>query len=345
MTNNRLMVNPSMLPELIGLFKYQLGMCNLKPGELCLAVTDMAYNPLYADACIGAAIDLGAESMKITLPYNKPLPSKSWGSAFKEADLIVYSTTHTLHYTEEYRAALKSGARILMAVKPFHIMKSLRADPEVIERTKKAAEIMRKTNRIRIVSDAGTDFTAIRGKRPVVAHYGVADIPGHSDFWGAGVVETAPMEGTAEGTIVLNTGDQMFYMARYVDTPVKIVFKEGRIIDIKGGLDAFLLRKQLESYQDENAWMAGHVSMGTDKKILWTAQALEPASPELGFSGGVAESYYGNIQLEIGNNDDVNFCGKNRSSAHLGHCMLDSSLYLDDIHFIDHGVFVPEELR
>ena len=65
----------------------------------------------------------------------------------------------------------------------------------------------------------------------------------------------------------------------------------------------------------------------------------------LGFSGGVAESYYGNIQLEIGNNDDMNFRGKNRSNAHLGNCMLNSSLYLDDLHFIDHGVFVPEELR
>ena len=340
-----MMVNPSMLPELIKLYDYQLKLCNLRPGELCLAVTDMAYNPLYADACIGAALNLGAETMKITLPYNKPLPSKSWGSAFKEADLVVYSTTHTLHYTEEYKAALESGTRILMAVKPFQIMKHLKADPTVINRTKKAADIMRKTNKIHIVSDAGTDFTAIRGKRPVVAHYGVADETGHSDFWGAAVVETAPIEGTAEGTIVLDRGDQMFYMGRYVDNPIKIIFKEGRIIDIKGGLDAFLLRKHLESYQEENAWMAGHVTMGLDKRISWTRQAVAPASPEIGFSGGVAESYYGNIQLEIGNNDDVNFGGKNRSKAHLGNCMLNSSLYLDEQQFIDHGVFVPEELR
>jgi 2,5-dihydroxypyridine 5,6-dioxygenase len=337
------MMNPSMLPELIELFKYQLKMCNLKSGELCLAVTDLAYNSLYADACLGAATDLGAETIKMTLPYTKPLPSKSWGSAIQEADLVVYSTTHTLHYTEEMRVALREGTRVLMAVQPPHTLYRLKADPEVIHRTKIAAEIMKKTTHIRIVSDAGTDLVMNRGNRPVLAHYGVADEPGHSDFWGVGILETAPIEGTVEGTMVLDTGDQMFYMARYVETPVKITFKKGRITDIKGGLDAFLLRKHLESFNEENAWKAGHISMGTDKRALWTAQGLQ--FPEPGFSGGDAESYYGNVQVEFGSNDDVNFCGQNRSRAHLGHCMLNTSLYLDDTLFIDHGVFVPPELK
>jgi 2,5-dihydroxypyridine 5,6-dioxygenase len=343
MSHKRIVSNPSILPELIKLFKYQLKMCNLKKEELCLAVTDMAYNPVYADACMGAADDIGAETLKLTLPYNRSIPSKSFGSALKDADLIFYSTTHTLHYTEEIRAALDGGSRVLMAVQPIHTLWRLKADPEVIQRTKRAAKIMRGSQKIRIVSDAGTDLTMIRGNRPVLAHYGVADEPGHSDFWGVGILETAPIEGTVEGTMVLNTGDQMFYMARYVENPVKIKFEKGRVTEITGGLDAFLIRKQLESYEEENAWNAGHISMGTDKRALWTAQALQ--FPEPGFSGGDAESYYGNIQVEIGSNDDVNFCGKNRSKAHLGHCMLNSSLYLDDSIFIDHGEFVHEELK
>lgn len=337
------MTNPSILPELIDLFKRQLTYCNLKPGELCLSVTDMAYNPAYSDACIGAALSLGAEATKITLPYNRPLPSKGWGSAIQEADLIVYSTTHTLHYSEEIRSALYAGNRVLMVVQPLHTLYRLKADPEVIDRTKKAAEVMKKTDEIRIVSDAGTDLTMERGNRPVLAHYGVADEPGHADFWGVGMIETAPMEGTIEGTMVLDTGDQMFYMARYVENPVKIIFKQGRITEIQGGLDAFLIRKHLESFNDENAWNAGHISMGTDKRALWAAQAIQ--FPEPGFSGGDAESYYGNVQVEIGNNDDLYFCGKNRSKAHLGHCMLNTSLYLDDTLFIDKGEFVSKELR
>ena len=120
-------------------------------------------------------------------------------------------------------------------------MKRLKADPEVIRLTKKAAEIMNKASRIRIESEAGTDLVMNRGNRPVLAHYGVADRPSHLDFWGVGMVETAPLEGTVEGSMVLNIGDQMFYMARYVESPVKITFKEGCIVDIKGGGGCFLV--------------------------------------------------------------------------------------------------------
>lgn len=337
------MTPSSMLPELNILFKNQLEQCNLKPGELCLSITDMAYNPVYADACISAALDIGAEAVKLTLPYNKPLPSKCLGSAILESDLIVYSTTHKLHYSDEIRTALKAGKRVLMAVQPLHTLFRLNADPEVISRTKKGAEYMKKTNQIRMVSDAGTDLIMERGNRPVLAHYGVADEPGHSDFWGVGMIETAPIEGSLEGTMVLDTGDQMFYMARYVENPVKITFKEGRITKISGWLDAFLIRKHIESYNDENAWMVGHISIGTDKRALWAAQTLQ--FPESGFSGGDAESYYGNVQVEIGSNNDVNFSGKNQSNAHLGHCMLNTNLYLDDMLFVDKGVFVPKELQ
>jgi len=332
-----------MLPELIELFRNQLRHCNLKSGELCLSITDMAYNPLYSDACIGAALEIGAEAIKLTLPFKKPIPSKGLGPAILESDLIVYSTTHTLHYTEEIRVALQNGKRVLMAVQPLHALFRLKADPEVIKRTKKAAEYMKKTNQIRIVSESGTNLTMQRGNRPVLPHYGVADDPGHSDFWGVGMIETAPLEGTIEGTMVLDIGDQIFYMGRYVEEPVKIIFKKGRIQKISGGLDAYLIKKHIESYNEENAWMAGHISVGTDKRALWAAQTLQ--FPESGFPGGDSESYYGNIQVEVGSNNDVNFCGKNNSKAHLGHCMLNTSLYLDEDLFVDKGVFVPKVLQ
>jgi 2,5-dihydroxypyridine 5,6-dioxygenase len=336
-------MNSSAVPELIGLFKSQLGMSNLKPWELCLVVTDNAFNPVYSDACLGAAQELGAETYKITLPHSGSLPKKSWGSAFRDADLIVYSTTHTLHYTSEIKTALDEGARALMVVLPLQAMERLKGDQAVVKRTKAGAVLLRKTNKIRITSDTGTNLEMERGNRPVLAHYGLADEPGHLDFWGAGMVETAEIEGSLEGTMVLNTGDQMFYMARYVETPVKISFSKGRVTDISGGVEALLLRKHLESFNEESAWMAGHMGWGTDHRALWAAQALQFAEP--GSSSADAEAYYGNIQIEIGSNNDVNFRGRNASKAHLGHCMLNSSLYLDDKLIIDHGEFTISDLQ
>jgi 2,5-dihydroxypyridine 5,6-dioxygenase len=284
MPNRRIMMNPSAATELVGLFKYQLSMCNLKKDELCLVISDTAFNPVYSDACLGAALDLGASAYKQILPFNHPLPEKSMGAAWQEADLIVFMTTYTLHYHEMMGKALADGGRALMVVQPLEVLNRLHAIPEVIKRTKAGAQLLGKANRIQIKSDAGTDLVMERGNRPAVAHYGVADEPGHLDFWGAGMVETAQMEGTTEGTLVLDVGDANFSFGRYMESPVEITFREGKIVDIRGGLDAFLLKKFLGSFEDENALKAGHTSWGTDKRAQWNAlvRAITPEPGDFG---------------------------------------------------------------
>ncbi|MBI9044146.1 MAG: hypothetical protein JEZ06_06655 [Anaerolineaceae bacterium] len=343
MTNQRISMKSSAIGELINLYQHQLRMSNLKSGELCLVVTDTAYNPIYAEAAMGAALSMGAEAYQIILPFNSPLPKKSLGAAMLEADLMVYSSTHTLHYAEETRQALNNGMRAMMSVQPLHAMLRMKGNTDVMRRSKEGAAMLGKADQIRITSDAGTNLTMKRGNRPAGALYGLADEPGHIDFFACAMVQTAPIEGTLEGTMILNTGDSMFYLGRYVDSPVKVTFKEGRVVDIEGGLDAFLMRKALESYQDDNAYRAGHIAWGTDHRANWLAQAFQ--YPEPGSSGADIESYYGNVQIEIGSNNDVAFQGEIECDAHLGHCMLDCNLYLDDELIIKKGQFVPEILR
>lgn len=343
MANRRISTNPAAMSELIELFQHQLIMSNLCPGELCLVVTDTAFNPVYAQAAFGAAHLLGAQTYQITLPYTGPLPDRSLGAAMREADLLVYSTTHKLHYAEEMRQGLAKGMRALMAVQPLQAMERLKGDPKVARRSKLGAVRLAQANRIHITSQAGTDIVMERGNRPVGALYGFADEPGHLDFFGCSMVQTAPLEDSAEGVMVLNTGDQMFYLGRYVHEPVTITICKGRISKIEGGVDAFMLRKTLESFHDENAWRVGHMAWGTDRRANWMAQALQFSEP--GASGADIESYYGNVQIEFGSNNDVSFQGKINSEAHLGHCMLNCSLYLDDEIVIEKGEFVDEALR
>jgi 2,5-dihydroxypyridine 5,6-dioxygenase len=89
--------------------------------------------------------------------------------------------------------------------------------------------------------------------------------------------------------------------------------------------------------------MAGHTSWGTDSRALWSAQAIQ--FPQPGAGGGDSEAHYGQVEIEIGSNNDVGFRGNNATKAHLGLCSLGCSLWLDDILIIDHGEFVLEELR
>ncbi len=344
MANQRSTSNPMLSVELISLFKHQLNACQLRPDELCLIITDTAFNPVVADACFGAAYELGAEAIKLVIPYGKPIPKKSLGAAMLDADLIVYPTTHTLHYSDEMREFLAKGGRTMMAVQPLHAMDRLRADTDVIRRAKTGAAYLQKADSIHMTSPHGTDLTMQITGRPALATYGVADEPGHLDFWGGGMVQTAQLEGTLEGTLVLNTGDLIFMLARYIENPVEILFKEGRIVEIKGNhLDAFMLRHYLNSFEDANALMAGHMAWGVDRRAEWLSQSIQYAEP--GSSAADSESYFGNIQIEIGSNNDVAFQGKNRSRAHLGLCCLESSLTLDGLEIIKHGEFVPQDLQ
>ncbi|MCG3772810.1 MAG: 2,5-dihydroxypyridine 5,6-dioxygenase [Nitrosomonadaceae bacterium] len=153
-----------------------------------------------------------------------------------------------------------------------------------------------------------------KGDRPGFANCGVADTPGKVDFWGCAMVETAQLEGTLEGQLVMNTGDIIFHLGRFINDLVTLTFEKGRGVDIAGQLDAFLLRNFLNCFNDPNALLAGHTSFGTDRRAQWYAQAVQ--FPEAGAGGSDSEACYGNVQIDIGSNCDHNFRGANRSKAH-----------------------------
>lgn len=58
--------------------------------------------------------------------------------------------------------------------------------------------------------------------------------------------------GTLEGRLVVNTGNAVFHLGRFVESPATIIFREGKAVKFHGGLDAFLLRDYLHSFQGEN---------------------------------------------------------------------------------------------
>lgn len=327
---------------LVEAFRQQLTASRLGPGESCLCVTDSAWNPACAAACVAAAHALGAEVRQVVLPAGHELPANTFAASWRDADLIVYATSHRLHYRPEIRAALDAGARVLAAMQPAHLLMRLNFDADVRRRTRAGAARLDAASRIAIRSEAGTDLQMDKSGRRGLAHYGAADEPGRLDFWTAGMVQAAQLEGTLEGTLVLDRGDCCFHLGRLIDQPVAITFEHGRAVSIEGGDDARAIRHVLEAAGDDGAWMAGHMAWGADRRARW----LPPVNddPKAG-SGADIEAYYGNVQIEVGSNDDVAFGGRNRSAAHLGMCLRHASLWLDDATIIDAGRFVPEPLE
>jgi 2,5-dihydroxypyridine 5,6-dioxygenase len=333
----------AMAVELVELFRHQLQACELRTGELCLCITDTAWNPAYAAACMGAAHALGAEAYQVMFPVDRPLPGKTLAASWKEADLIVYMTSFTLHYRAEIRAALDSGARVLCVMQPIHVMQRLKADPEVRRRTRAGAALLDAARLIRITSAAGTDLVMDKTGRRGLAHYGAADEPGRLDFWGAAMAQSAQLEGTLEGTLVLDEGDCCFQLGRFIERPVAITFREGRAVSFDGGLDALLIKAALEEAGSDKAFLAGHMAWGTDKRAKWLQPLIQ--TPDAGGGGADTEGFYGNVQIEIGSNNDVLFGGRNDVSVHLGLCLRNADLSLDDRPIIERGAFVVEALR
>ena len=327
-------------PGLVDVFRHQLAASRLAPGERCLAITDTRWDPACAAACVAAARALGSEVEVLVLPADEPIDGTVLMSA-AGYHLVVYMTSFTLHYRPEIRAALDAGARVLAAMQPAAVLARLPFDPEVRRRVSAGAALLDPALEIRITSPAGTNLVMDKSGRRALAHYGAADRPGQLDFWTAGMVQAAQLEGTLEGRLVLDAGDCCFRLARVVEQPAAIVFERGRAVAFEGGRDAALIRAALEAGGDEAAFMAGHMAWGMDDRAEWGPHVF--TSPDHG-GGAHIEAFDGNIQIEIGSNDDVAFGGRNRTSVHLGLCLRRANLWLDGTPVIAEGCFVPAAL-
>jgi len=335
--------SPAAAVELVPVFKHQLEHSRLESGEMVVVVTDAVFDPNYAAACMGAAQSLDAGAFQVVLPSRQPYDEDVLRSVFERAELIVYATTHTLHYSDAMREALAKGKRALMAVVPPHVMERLVAEPTLIARTKAGAGVFEGAETIRITSPGGTELSMSVVGRPGVASYGVADVPGHLDFWGAGMFQVAIVEGSMKGRLVLDTGDLIFHFGRHIDRPVTIDFEDGRAVRFDGGVEAKLIRMFLEAARDPNAFVAGHLSCGTDPRAAWTAEIAQ--FPVAGGGGADAEAFYGNVQVELGSNDDAMFRGANRTNVHLGLCCLNTSLSVDGEEILAEGDYVLDALK
>jgi 2,5-dihydroxypyridine 5,6-dioxygenase len=318
---------PGFAADLTALFRHQLAACALREGELCVCITDTAWMPAYGAACGAAATALGARTAQITFGWNMAPDAAVLDAVCAAADLVVYMTSHPLHYRAEIGRALARGARVLCCMEPPHVLDRLRFEPSVRDRALAGAALLDAASEVHITSRAGTDVRMHKRGRRGLAAYGAADTPGHLDFWGLGAVQAAQIEGTAEGTIVLDVGDCLFHLARFVEAPVRISLEAGRIAAIEGGLDAFLLREALSAAGDDGAWSAGHMAWGVDPRARWTQPLVQ--TPDTGGGGADVESFSGTVQIQFGSNDDVAFGGLNRSRAHLGLCLRGATLGLD----------------
>jgi 2,5-dihydroxypyridine 5,6-dioxygenase len=324
----------------------ELELCQITSEETVVVFTDTRTNPNYAAAFLAAAKELAASTFELKIPLLPDVGGHDTSLApvfkiLKTSEFVVdLSTGGVLYlYGRGLADTLAGGARVLQVRGTEDQLRRCFPDTEVRRRTLEGARRLEEAKRIRVSTPEGTNLTMGKEGRRGVTQYGISDTAGRWDSWPSGFLYCAPQEETANGTLVLDVGDLLVMLGRYVQEPVRLTIREGRIQNIEGGVDALLLEERLEHWHDPEAFIISHIGWGTDPRARW----IEIAQRGTEEGGRDARSTYGNVQIAFGANYALG--GKNTTRAHEDLILRRASFYLDDELIVENARIVPEELK
>ncbi len=341
-----------LVPEMVRLFCRELELCGVKEGEKVAVLSEMGRSPEdYTVAFMLAARELGAEVFSINLLPLAGLSmeekaghvgktalagSRTALEVLKSVDLVI--DLMFLLFSREQLEIQAAGARILLVAEPFEVLARLFPTKELRERVEAGEARLKRAKQLRFTNPAGTDITYELGQYAVLTEYGFTDTPGRWDHWPGGFLATCGRDGKVQGRVVMDRGDILFPFKRYVQEPIEFTIREGRVVDIRGGLDAMLVRDYMASFSDPRAYAVSHIGWGLNQKARW--DYLATGQPTLGMDG---RSFYGNVLFSTGPNTE--FGGTNDTPCHLDLPMRNCTLYLDDELIVKDGDIVPQDMR
>jgi len=338
-----------------------LKLSKIEENEKTILVSSHVYDEKLLEKFETALNNLGADFFTCKLPPRAKgrLLTGPAGSlalyAFKEADIVVDVISWPPQVppaivmpAEKLRAVLESGTRWLtfMIPMPEANLRRLFPSEAMIKRTFSGAKLMQEAETIHITSEHGTDLTLNKKGRNGHAQVGVADKPGRWDIFGFGLVATAPIEDSANGTLVINANDYIQEaggMDMAVTEPVRCTIKDGYITKIEGGSIASLLKRHLADYGNKESYGVSHIGWGTHEGAVWI-----DSGPF--FCIADAESHLGNMQIAFGKNifppSPAEYCGgvvgwgKRDCSSHIDFDLLEHDFCLDDELIVRKGKIV-----
>lgn len=326
----------------------QLELSGVHEGETVVILSEGAERLDYADAFLYACRRLGAKGYHMRLAPPPP-PTGGWAvgmtqlaanpeavDALKQADMVV--DLIFLLFSDEQMAIQAAGTRVLTAIEPASLLARLFPTKELRERVEVGAELLAKAKVMRITSPHGTDITYRLGVYPTISEYGYTDTPGRWDHWPAAFVFSGAADDGVDGQIVLAPGDVLLPFNTYVQSPVTYTIEKGFIQDIRGGLDAELIKSYMESFDDPRGYGMSHIGWGLDERAQWHGLTQFP-----GGIGMELRSFYGNVLFSTGPNSELG--GPNDTPCHLDIPMRGCSLFLDDEPIVLDGDLAVKEMR
>ncbi len=336
--------------SVINMFKINMG---LRPGDRVLIVNDYPEKDHWINYGVSQLEDIVKRSLLAKLVFEiaseefrdnevrfltYPLTGRHGAEppTYVEDEMSKYSiiiaiTTYSLTHTNARRKATQSGARIAsmpgFTADMFFPEGPMSADYIWISNlSKKLIDFLKDSRHIKILTDSGTNIEFSVEGRSWGIDDGLYDKPG---AWGnlpAGEIYVAPIEGTANGRIVVEPG----WYPRLTETMILHV-ENGLVTKIIGGGeigDYFRrilgLEPEINDELHRRRRNIAEFGIGTNPKAKKPDNVLE------------AEKIYGTIHIAIGNN--VHLGGKIEADLHEDFVIPKPTVYVDGKLFIERGI-------
>lgn len=313
---------PARAECLVSLRALALTCAGVRAGERCLIVTDTGADQSIVEALETVLGALGAQvgtasSPPVDLPGDSP--PDAVGRAMLGADVVFELTSVFAGASRARREACARGARYLTV--PGLTWETLRPDgpfsvdfEALGEAARRIGERIDAAQEFRLTGPGGTDlrgsFAGRRG-RPL---WGVADRPGGYAAPPDVEVGASPLEGTAEGVVVVD-GSVLFLGPDQLASPVELRVSGGKLVDACGP-EAWRLLDALERSGDrERMTNVAEVSIGLNPRSRPGGSALE------------LKGIVGGAHVALGNN--LAYGGTVDARAHIDCAILSATLALD----------------
>ncbi len=252
----------------------------LKAGERAVVITDtekMAIAEYVAAACW----ERGSEPVMVVMLPRKAdgeEPPASAAEALKHADVIFAVTDRSLYHTVARKEACATGARFVNM--PDYSMDMLVTGglyedfPARRIVADRVAGVFSGGSSVRVTTVKGTDIQfSIQGRKGT-AGTGISDKPGSVAAPPNIEAAVAPVEGTANGKVVVD-GSIVLPRLGVLENEVVLEVKDGVVTGVSGGKEAAEFKAQMDAAADPLVWAIAELGFGLNTKARLSGRMLD----------------------------------------------------------------------
>jgi leucyl aminopeptidase (aminopeptidase T) len=251
-------------------------------------------------------------------------PPNEVRAAMEEATVIFAPTTFSLSHTQARQEATRRGIRIatMPGITEEVFRRALDVDYGELKRAGESlAAQLTAASTCRVTAPGGTDLRVDLSGRSGISDDGDLTSVGAFGNLPAGEAFIAPLETSAEGTVVFDGALGGYGL---LEEPVPVVVSEGRVVDVHGAVGEWLAAT-LDAGGEHGRSIA-ELGIGTNPAARLTGNILED------------EKALGTIHLAFGTSAGIG--GVNWSTVHIDGLVLRPTIELDGSRLLEDGLLV-----